>query len=143
MLKSPAMIQKPAPSKDFLISSDFELKLKFKITGGNSGVQYRSKRFDKPDDFHIGGYQADIDGAKKDTYTGILYEERGRGILVEVGQKVVIDDKGYSFALHFRQVPQREPQLRTLQRLVHWELAAIVGILLCATLMARGIGFFG
>ena len=33
--------------------------------------------------------------------------------------------------------------LRTVRRLVHWELAAIVGILLCATLMARGIGFFG
>jgi hypothetical protein len=27
-------------------------------------------------------------------YTGILYEERGRGILAEVGQKVVIEDKG-------------------------------------------------
>ena len=34
-----------------------------------------------------------------------------------------------------------ERQLRTLRRLVHWELAAIVGILLCAALMARGIGF--
>ena len=32
-------------------------------------------------------------------------------------------------------------QLRMLRRLVHWELAAIVGILLCAALMARGIGF--
>jgi uncharacterized membrane protein len=32
-------------------------------------------------------------------------------------------------------------QLRTVRRLVHWELAAIVGILLCAVLMARGIGF--
>ena len=33
--------------------------------------------------------------------------------------------------------------LRTVRRLVHWELAAIVGIVLCASLMARGIGFFG
>ena len=33
--------------------------------------------------------------------------------------------------------------LRTLRRLVHWELAAVVGILLCAALMARGIGFIG
>jgi putative membrane protein len=32
-------------------------------------------------------------------------------------------------------------QLRLVRRLVHWELAAIVGILLCAALMARGIGF--
>lgn len=36
-----------------------------------------------------------------------------------------------------------ERQLHTVRRLVHWELAAIVGILLCAALMARGIGFVG
>ena len=33
--------------------------------------------------------------------------------------------------------------LRTLRRLVHWELAAVVGILLCAAMMARGVGFIG
>ena len=27
-------------------------------------------------------------------FTGILYEERGRGILAQVGQKVIIDPKG-------------------------------------------------
>ena len=32
---------------------------------------------------------------------------------------------------------------RTLRRIVHWELTGIVVILLCAALMARGIGFFG
>jgi putative membrane protein len=36
-----------------------------------------------------------------------------------------------------------EAKLRTLRRLVHWELALVVGILLCAALMARGIGFLG
>ena len=36
-----------------------------------------------------------------------------------------------------------EAKLRTLRRLIHWELALVVGILLCAALMARGIGFFG
>lgn len=34
-------------------------------------------------------------------------------------------------------------KLRTLRRLIHWELALVVGILLCAALMARGIGFVG
>ena len=34
-------------------------------------------------------------------------------------------------------------KLRTLRRIIHWELAAVVGILLCAALMARGIGFVG
>ena len=34
---------------------DFELKVKFKIMGGNSGVQYRSKNADKPEDYRIAG----------------------------------------------------------------------------------------
>ena len=34
-------------------------------------------------------------------------------------------------------------KLRILRRIIHWELAAVVGILLCAALMARGIGFVG
>jgi len=33
--------------------------------------------------------------------------------------------------------------LRLARRIVHWELAGIVVIVLCAALMARGIGFFG
>jgi putative membrane protein len=34
-------------------------------------------------------------------------------------------------------------KLRTIRRIIHWELAAVVVILLCAALMARGIGFVG
>jgi hypothetical protein len=69
--------------------SDFELHASFKITNHNSGIQYRSA--DEGD--HIAsGYQADIDGANK--YTGILYEERKRGIIATLGQKVVIDEAG-------------------------------------------------
>ena len=34
-------------------------------------------------------------------------------------------------------------KLRTIRRIIHWELAAVIGILLCAALMARGIGFIG
>jgi hypothetical protein len=75
-------------------AGDFELKAKYKIMGGNSGIQYRSKSFDKPTDYHIGGYQADIDGAKNDGYTGITYEERGRGIICPRGVKVWIDADG-------------------------------------------------
>lgn len=60
---------------------DFELRLRFKIVGGNSGIQYRSA--DKGN-WVVGGYQADFES--KDTYSGILYEERGRGILAQRGQ---------------------------------------------------------
>ena len=75
--------------------ADFELTLKYKITDlngaseafGNSGIQYRSKIV-KPDYFVVSGYQADFECSK--TYSGILYEEKGRGILAKRGQKVVI-----------------------------------------------------
>ena len=40
--------------------ADFELRLQFRIKGGNSGIQYRSKEVSK---WVIAGYQADFDGA--------------------------------------------------------------------------------
>lgn len=70
---------------------DFELRLKFKIQGGNSGIQYRSKLLD-PERFIVGGYQGDIDSTGR--YTGINYEEKGRGIIAERGQKIEIGADG-------------------------------------------------
>lgn len=67
---------------------NFVLKLKFKLRNGNSGVQIRSKLHD---DFRVTGYQPDIAESR---YTGILYEEGGRGILADVDQNEV--------AKHFR-----------------------------------------
>ena len=86
--------EKPTKGNTFLIwkggeVKDFELKLKFKIVGGNSGIQYRSSDLG---DFVVGGYQGDIEAGDK--YIGILYEERGRGILAERGQTVVIGADG-------------------------------------------------
>jgi hypothetical protein len=71
--------------------ADFNLTAEFKLEGGNSGIQYRSKLL-KPETWVVGGYQADMDGDNK--YTGILYEERGRGIVTQRGQKVTIDKNG-------------------------------------------------
>lgn len=70
---------------------DFELHLKYRMVGGNSGVQYRSQLMD-PAEFVVGGYQADIDSSPR--YSGILYEERGRGILCERGQRTLVRDTG-------------------------------------------------
>ncbi|MDR3622108.1 MAG: DUF1080 domain-containing protein [Paludisphaera borealis] len=53
---------------------DFVLKAKVKLRNGNSGIQVRSKR---ADDGVVSGPQADV----ADGYWGLLYEERGRGIL--------------------------------------------------------------
>ncbi|MFN0068420.1 MAG: family 16 glycoside hydrolase [Limisphaerales bacterium] len=65
---------------------DFELRLKYRIVNGNSGIQYRSKVHEQGAQGPIvGGYQADFEAGK--TYSGILYEERGRGILAQRGQK--------------------------------------------------------
>ncbi len=86
--------ENPTKGNTFLIwkggeVKDFELKLKFKIIGGNSGIQYRSSDLG---DFVVGGYQGDIEAGDK--YIGILYEEKGRGILAERGEKVVIGADG-------------------------------------------------
>jgi 3-keto-disaccharide hydrolase len=86
----------PLKSNTFLIwkdgtVADFKLTLQFKLDGGNSGVQYRSKVID-PAQWIVGGYQADMDGINQ--YTGILYEERGRGILANRGERLTIDRDG-------------------------------------------------
>ncbi len=79
----------PAAGNTFLVwkggsVEDFELRLKVRIVAdnargwANSGVQYRSRLVDSAN-WVVAGYQADLDAGG--TYTGGLYEERGRGIL--------------------------------------------------------------
>ena len=71
---------------------DFDLSVQFKITkGGNSGIQFRSTHLKDKGEFVVGGYQADI---ATNQFQGICYEERGRGILAERSQKVVIGKDG-------------------------------------------------
>lgn len=87
---------KPLKFNTFLIWEDgqvsnFDLQFEYKIQGGNSGVQYRSKILSE-EDFVVGGYQADIDATMK--YAGINYEEKGRGILAQRGQRVTIAKDG-------------------------------------------------
>ncbi len=68
---------------------DFELRLKYRIVDGNSGIQYRSKILGEGDFGPIvGGYQADFEAGTK--YSGILYEEKGRAILAQRGQTTKI-----------------------------------------------------
>jgi len=69
--------------------ANFELKLQFKLTGFNSGIQYRSVEL--PDiKWAMKGYQADMDGEQQ--YTGQIYEERGRGFVALRGQITYIPD---------------------------------------------------
>ncbi len=89
----------PAKGNNFLIAKngdqnrivgDFELRLSYKFSSewGNSGIQFRSKALP---DFVVSGYQADCEVGKK--YSGILYEEKGRGILANRGEKVVVKEQ--------------------------------------------------
>jgi hypothetical protein len=73
--------------------ANFELNFKFRLTPNNekkqanSGVQYRSKVLNA-ETFSVGGYQADIDSTGR--YAGMLYEEKGRGILMGPGEKIKV-----------------------------------------------------
>jgi hypothetical protein len=86
--------ENPARGNTFLVwragkLKDFELKLKFRIQNGNSGVQYRSKEVDK---WRISGYQAEVCNGQPQV--GFLYHERGRGSLARVGEFVLINKDG-------------------------------------------------
>ncbi|MGA0900547.1 MAG: 3-keto-disaccharide hydrolase [Luteolibacter sp.] len=92
----------PAKKNTFLVwqdgkPGDFVLTFKYRLLDAegkgegyaNSGVQYRSKVLDESY-WVVGGYQADMELGSK--YSGILYEEKGRGILALRGEKVVLED---------------------------------------------------
>jgi len=86
--------ENPTQGNTFLVYrggkfDDFELNLKFRLLSGNSGVQYRSKEFDK---WRIAGYQADI--LDDLNLVGFLYHEGGRGFLATLGDFTVVDGKG-------------------------------------------------
>lgn len=69
--------------------ANFELKMDYKLTGFNSGIQYRS--IELPEiKYAMKGYQADMDGEQQ--WTGQLYEERGRGFLALRGQISYVPD---------------------------------------------------
>lgn len=87
--------EKPLKMNTFLIwrggkPANFELKLDFKINSTNSGVQYRSQELTETGKWVLKGYQADIDF--QNTYTGQLYEERGRGFLSMRGQATRVEE---------------------------------------------------
>lgn len=96
--------EKPAKGNQFLVwqlgeLDDFELKLKYRISGtdrANSGIQIRSQLHK---DGHVAGYQADID--RGGTWVGALFDERGRGMLAARGQKTTIAVNGKKSAVKF------------------------------------------
>jgi hypothetical protein len=115
----------PAKGNNFLIAKvdgtnlvvgDFELRLSYKFTGtfGNSGVQYRSAALP---DFVVHGYQGDMENGTN--YTGILYEEGGRGILAQRGQKIVIKDNPAGGGKHKIEVTGSVGTAKEIQEGIH------------------------
>jgi hypothetical protein len=92
----------PAKENTFLVwtnaqPGNFEMRCSFKIQPNsndgfaNSGIQYRSKIV-KPSYWVVAGYQADMEAGP--SYTGMLYEEKGRGILVKRGDSEIVHADG-------------------------------------------------
>jgi hypothetical protein len=88
--------EKPIEGNSFMIwqggdIGNFELKLKYRIFVGNSGIQYRSFEV-KPGSFVVGGYQADLEAGE--TWSGMVYGENFRGILSKRGDKTIFTKEG-------------------------------------------------
>ncbi len=85
------------PYNQFLIwrggvVKNFEFRAKIKQAGNNTGIQYRSKELPENGKWSIGGYQCDIHPTAVNN--AMVYEEKGRGIICQNGQGVVIDPEG-------------------------------------------------
>ena len=101
---------------------DFDLQVMVKLTGkpsANSGIQIRCQAKDPG---QVSGYQADLDmGA---TWLGRIYDEHGRALLVERGQRVLIDENGQRTVQTFAPAGM----FATIFRENDWNVYRIVGI---------------
>ena len=106
---------------------NFDLRVKARISaGGNSGIQYRSVHAPELGLDVITGYQCDV-VAGKSQFNGMVYEEKGRGILARAHDKVTIDPKGDQWVVGKLEVKDFAPgewhEYRILvegNRLRHW-----------------------
>ena len=85
---------KPCAKEHYLIwrggkPADFDLRAEFKLVGGNSGIQFRSRELP---DFDAAGYQADM--CTIGFWYGALYNTAAGGFDALRGQKVEIDQGG-------------------------------------------------
>lgn len=85
--------EKPCPSAHYLMwrggkPADFEMRFEYRIEGGNSGVQFRSRELP---DWDTNGYQADIEDGEQ--WSGCLFEHTRVGLGMR-GERVIIDKDG-------------------------------------------------
>lgn len=84
--------EKPCTKHNYLIwrggePADFELRFEYRLTGGNSGVQIRSREVP---DWDMRGYQADIEDGPQ--WTGALFEHERGGIALRGEQSLIAAD---------------------------------------------------
>jgi 3-keto-disaccharide hydrolase len=116
--------------------ADFELKVEYRMSATNSGIQFRSTHLPQgtpspnptnPDAKIAGkwvlkGYQADIDFANQ--FTGMIYEERGRGFLMQRGMAIEIGPDAVS-----RQIGTLEmnaDELKSLIKVNDWNTVHLI-----------------
>jgi hypothetical protein len=85
--------EKPCDSAHYLMwrggqPGDFELRLEYRLVGGNSGIQFRSRELPNWD---TSGYQADMEDG--DQWTGCLFEHTRGGVSMR-GERTVIASDG-------------------------------------------------
>ena len=103
-------------------TADFEFKAEFRLTeSANSGVQYRSTALPDVGKFVLKGYQADMDG--RINFTGMLYEERGRGFVAPRGQFVRMAEGGVPKLIGS---PGDADSLKSVIKLADWNQIHII-----------------
>jgi len=67
--------------------ADFDLRLEFRLVGGNSGIQFRSRELP---DWDTSGYQADMEDGNQ--WTGCLFEHTRGGVSMRGEHTVIAPD---------------------------------------------------
>jgi hypothetical protein len=86
--------------------ADFVLRFKYKLIGGNSGIQFRSEKRPNFDTF---GYQADMEAGKQ--WSGCLFQHKRGGVVMR-GMKAKIAPDGSRKETRFADPAQLQKVIR-------------------------------
>jgi len=103
--------EKPCKKHHYLMwrggkPGDFELRLSYRVVGGNSGIQLRSREVP---DWDTRGYQADLEAGAQ--WSGCLFEHMRGGVAMR-GTKVVIDADGTKHVTEFADPAELQKKIK-------------------------------
>ncbi|MBN2473245.1 MAG: DUF1080 domain-containing protein [Pirellulales bacterium] len=103
--------EKPCTKHHYLMwrggkPGDFELRLSYRVVGGNSGIQFRSRELP---DWDTNGYQADLEAGPQ--WSGALFEHTRGGVAMR-GTRVVIDPDGTRHVTTFAESSQLQKKIK-------------------------------